>query len=313
MTTTTPMEKQGKQNKSTKQTLPLETEELRLRQKCLELKKRIMITEAQNEIKAISISRSQTAFKRLQYEYSLLLEVLERKSLNLPISELKSLSASDLNGQNIESIDLNDIKSMLQSNDSLKMFESLEVFNRLKSNLMTQDQLQQNNNVQSNNTKKRPIQSQLASHANQPPSKKKTRDPREPKRPTNAYLYFCDAERENVKKDWATNRPNEQLEITKVMTEFWKKLTDDEKKPYYDMYEKDKLRYHKAIEEFNVMKDQEQRTQTPEIKVENDESMASSPAPIQPDSEPPISLPEIVKSDEQLSEQQQTQFAYPQL
>lgn len=297
---------------SGKQPVPLETEELRLKQKCLDLKKRIIAAESQNEIKAIAISRSQTAFKRLQYEYSLLLEVLERKSLMLPIADLKTLSANDLGSQNIESIDLHDIKSLLESTDRLKEFESLEVFNRLKPNLMTESQL--NNTTVINaaaSGKKRPIPPHSAAH--QPPSKKKTRDPREPKRPTNAYLYYCDAERESVKNDWATNRPNEQLEITKVMTEAWKKLTDEEKKPYYDMYEKDKLRYHKAIEEFNLIKDQELRTQTPEIKLENDESIASSPAPTQPDSEPPLSLPEIVKSDEQQSDQQKQQFAYPQL
>lgn len=286
--------------KTAKAVVAPETEDQRLRQKCLDLKKRVLAAEAQNEIKAIAISRSQAAFKRLQYEYSLLLEVLERKALKLPISELKSLSAGDLDAQNIEAIDLNDIKALLAEDDKLKAFEGLEAFNRLKSNLLSVDQLQQAPAAVAP-TKKRPIQH--ASHTNHPPAKKKARDPREPKRPTNAYLYFCEAERDNVRNDWTTNHPNEPLEITKLMTEYWKKLTDEEKKPYYDMYEKDKLRYHKAIEEFNVIKDQELRTQTPEVKQEN-ESVASSPAPMLPESEPSIA---------DVSKSASAEVSYPQL
>lgn len=78
-----------------------------------------------------------------------------------------------------------------------------------------------------------------------------------PKRPTNAYLIFCDVEKDRVKKEWSLYHSDEHLDMSKAMTESWKRLSEDDRKPYYEIYEKDKIRYHKAVEEYTAKKESE--------------------------------------------------------
>lgn len=304
-----------------------------MRQKCLDLKLAITHAERMNQMRAIAINRAQHSLAKLQYEYSLLLETLERKALKLPLADLKALKPEDIDGKSIESIDINDIKQLLNSSsdDELKKYEGLDVYNRIKDHLENQNQIV-NSSTATPAGKKRSTNSHNAG----PPSKKKTRDPREPKRPTNAYLYYCDAERDNLKTEWLKNHPNEHMELTKITTEGWKNLTEEQKKPYFDMFEKDKERYQNAMKEFNLIKERE-NGQTPEVSeipgtseppvdikseldLEDvptaDQSIVSSPALTsqQPEEEEPeqkelktetvMSLPSIVQPIEPQQEQE---------
>lgn len=57
--------------------------------------------------------------------------------------------------------------------------------------------------------------------------KKAKKDENAPKRNKNAYMFFCEAQRETVKKD----KPDiGAKQILKELGERWKKLTDDQKK-----------------------------------------------------------------------------------
>jgi hypothetical protein len=63
-----------------------------------------------------------------------------------------------------------------------------------------------------------------------------------PKRGKSAYLYFTLAKRPEVQKD----HPGAKLgAISKILGQMWKELTEDDKKPYQALAEKDKERYER--------------------------------------------------------------------
>ena len=79
---------EGKQSKPVKQVIPLETEAMRMKQKCKDLKQKITEIEKQNQVRAIGVSRAKDSISRLRFEYSSLLELIEYKATQLPLPEL---------------------------------------------------------------------------------------------------------------------------------------------------------------------------------------------------------------------------------
>ena len=82
--------------------------------------------------------------------------------------------------------------------------------------------------------------------------KQKARDPDLPKRPTNAYLIFCEMEKERIKQD----DPNAS-DLSKSMTEAWKNLSEERRRPYYKLYEDDRIRYQREMAEYNQKREEE--------------------------------------------------------
>lgn len=84
------------------------------------------------------------------------------------------------------------------------------------------------------------------------------RDPDLPKRPTNAYLIFCEMERERIKNeiDDTSGTPD----LSKSLTEAWKNLDDEKRKPYYKLYEDDRDRYQREMTLYNQRKQLEDDT-----------------------------------------------------
>ncbi|CAG62781.1 uncharacterized protein GVI51_M10483 [Nakaseomyces glabratus] len=74
--------------------------------------------------------------------------------------------------------------------------------------------------------------------------KLKERDPNMPKRPTNAYLLFCEMNKEKIKEGGS-------VDVTKDLTESWKNLSEQERKPYYRLYNEDRERYQAEMEAYN--------------------------------------------------------------
>lgn len=58
--------------------------EERFKQKCKELKKRVLEVEESNEIATIALSRTLASIRRLRLEYSILLERLEDRAKQIP-------------------------------------------------------------------------------------------------------------------------------------------------------------------------------------------------------------------------------------
>lgn len=71
--------------------------------------------------------------------------------------------------------------------------------------------------------------------------KAKHRDPNMPKRPTNAYLIFCEMNKEKM-------RENGSQDVTRDLTDAWKSLSEQDRKPYYELYNEDRERYHREME-----------------------------------------------------------------
>lgn len=76
-----------------------------------------------------------------------------------------------------------------------------------------------------------------------PTAARKTRskkDPNAPKRNLSSYMFFCQANREQIKKE----NPNANFgQMGKLLGERWKSLTEEEKKPYIIQAEADSKRY----------------------------------------------------------------------
>ena len=79
----------------------------------------------------------------------------------------------------------------------------------------------------------------------------KEKDPDAPKRPQSSYFLFMNDRRPALQKE----KPELKFgELTKVLTDDWKSLSDKDKKKYEDMAAKDKERYEKECEEKGIGK-----------------------------------------------------------
>ncbi|WFD29567.1 Non-histone chromosomal protein 6 [Malassezia sp. CBS 17886] len=74
------------------------------------------------------------------------------------------------------------------------------------------------------------------------PSARKTKakkDPAAPKRPLSAYMFFSQDWRERVK----TENPDAGFgDVGRLLGTKWKEMSDEDKKPYNDMADRDKTR-----------------------------------------------------------------------
>lgn len=76
---------------------------------------------------------------------------------------------------------------------------------------------------------------------------KKFRDPKEPKRPKTAFLFFCDEFRPKLKME------NDTLSLGDMMTklgEIWRTYGDEEKEQYIQKYNDAKYTYEEQMEEY---------------------------------------------------------------
>ncbi|SCU85149.1 LANO_0C03466g1_1 [Lachancea nothofagi CBS 11611] len=74
--------------------------------------------------------------------------------------------------------------------------------------------------------------------------KGKERDPNLPKRPTNAYLLFCEMNKESMKQSAGPN------DVSKALTDAWKGLDENGRRPYYDLYSEDRDRYQREMQAY---------------------------------------------------------------
>lgn len=193
--------------------------EQKFRQKCNELKKRISEIEQSNEIATIALSRTRISIRRLRLENSVLLERLEHRLVSL-------------------------------SDNS----ETKEDLSRPTSPVLTDDLL--NLKAARNGlTKSKKPKTVLNTSST---TKKLARDPDLPKKPLNAYWIFFEKEKERVKAELeAKGSEKPTADVSKTLTDMWKALSDDEKRPYQKLFEEDRVRYQREMSVFNQKKDTE--------------------------------------------------------
>ncbi|OBA14823.1 uncharacterized protein OGAPODRAFT_16787 [Ogataea polymorpha] len=76
-------------------------------------------------------------------------------------------------------------------------------------------------------------------------------------------------EKERVKKQIESKDPGVPSDLSKAMTEAWRNLDDVSRKPYYELYEQDRLRYQREIKEYNS---KQKNGKAGDIKKELDET-----------------------------------------
>lgn len=88
-------------------------------------------------------------------------------------------------------------------------------------------------------------------------SKKKMKpqkNPYAPRKPKSSYFYFCDQYRPSLIENFKNKNPGKKVQIANIakqLGEKWKKLSDNGKKSYQKMAEKDKERYAEEMNVFN--------------------------------------------------------------
>lgn len=92
--------------------------------------------------------------------------------------------------------------------------------------------------------------------------KGKERDPNLPKRPTNAYLLFCEMNKEKMKQSSGAT------DVSKALTDAWKGLDESARRPYYDLYNEDRERYQREMQAYVQSKAGDQK---PLKKVEDED------------------------------------------
>ncbi|ODV79041.1 non-histone protein 10, partial [Suhomyces tanzawaensis NRRL Y-17324] len=195
------------------------------RRKCEELRKRVIEVEGNNEVATLALSRTKAVIRRLRLEYSILLERLEERATLIPngINSFEEMAAPPI--ANVLDDSTNPSVSKLSRNGVAKK-----------------------------NSKK--TKSNLSSSAGSSSGVKaqKVRDPDLPKRPTNAYLIFCELEKDRIKQENEIRNPGVANDLSKSMTEAWKNLDEEERKPYYKLYEDDRTRYQTEMLAYNQKK-----------------------------------------------------------
>ena len=85
--------------------------------------------------------------------------------------------------------------------------------------------------------------------------KKKKKDPNAPKRATTAFMFYSTKMRPIIKED----KPDIKFtEMGKLIGEKWRELSDDDKKEFEDLAEKDKQRYADEMAKYNDKKQAEE-------------------------------------------------------
>lgn len=104
---------------------------------------------------------------------------------------------------------------------------------------------------------------------------KKVRDPEMPRRPASAFFLFQNAIRNSVK----SAMPDEAkgVEIQKAVSEKWKALDDESRKPYNDQHEKEVQEYDAKIAAYNKTKGIVPRPKSGNKKVGAQVSSSSGP------------------------------------
>ncbi|OBA23490.1 HMG-box [Metschnikowia bicuspidata var. bicuspidata NRRL YB-4993] len=175
--------------------------------------------EESNEVATVALLRTRNSIRRLRLEYAVLLERLETQVVRI----------------------------LEDGNPKLS-----EAMARPFSPVLTDD------NLEAKLAKVKVARPKKAPGVSRAALKRAARDPNLPKRPTNAYLMFCDREKDRVRSELERQNPGQPAtELTRALTDAWKLLSDEQKIPYLELYEIDRERYQREMMVYNEQKHDE--------------------------------------------------------
>lgn len=212
----------------------------------MELRKRIHEIEQHNELMGLSISRTKRDIKRLRLERSLLLEKLEERTV-LKVddsdgspsppslqSDAAALKRPGSNAGSPRKRKPSEQDSGAHTHTPSKKHSSFARQGSGETADMEMNGFDEDEDAPASNTTARSKRSQ-------------PRDPSLPKRPQNAYIIFCDLEKERVKREVEEANSGHPFDLTKAMAEKWHELADPERQRFYQLYEDDKERYAREM------------------------------------------------------------------
>ncbi|KAG9292317.1 hypothetical protein G9A89_009129 [Geosiphon pyriformis] len=91
---------------------------------------------------------------------------------------------------------------------------------------------------------------------------KKIKDPNAPKRPMNSYMEFCRAKRPEIRKE---NPDLKYVDIGKILSEMWRKMSDSEKEPYHEAVRISKERYAEQCKAYQASQVTATTDETPQL------------------------------------------------
>jgi non-histone protein 10 len=224
--------------------------EVKYKQKCIELRKRVREIEEHNELVELSLSRTKRFIKRLRLERALLLEKLEERAIQKADDSDGSPSPPDsptlLAGMELPPPRARHSGNGVSSGHSTPLVKSPP----------PEDPSSPPTTKKSG---KRHAHDDDEEHVTPQTRKKQPpRDPNLPKRPQNAYMVFCEQEKERVKKEITetvqaqTGQIPKTFDLTKVMAEKWRDLDEEGRQHYFKIYEDDKERYLREMAALNL-------------------------------------------------------------
>ncbi|EDO40495.1 predicted protein [Nematostella vectensis] len=109
----------------------------------------------------------------------------------------------------------------------------------------------------------------------------KEKDPNAPKKPANAFFMFCQQQRTVMQEDHKdATAVMGHHELTKSLAKEWNNLLPDEKKVYYEMYERDKERYELEMKQYSSDKPPSKKQKDPSSKKRKPKGKEGTAAPL---------------------------------
>ncbi|CAG8601384.1 1962_t:CDS:2 [Racocetra fulgida] len=102
-------------------------------------------------------------------------------------------------------------------------------------------------NATANDTKKETNNDGESAEQGKPKRVRKAKDPNAPKKPPNAYMQFSKVKRPEIKKENPDANPKE---ILTLIGEAWRKMSEEERKPYQDMVKAAMIEYEEQMKSY---------------------------------------------------------------
>lgn len=211
--------------------------------KCLELKKRIREIEDTNDVLVLRIQRSRRGIQRARLERAFLLQALEDRTdarvddsegspSPPPTPKEKPLRVKRARKDVQDFPSRHHSQSPTREREAAPMSHYTSTFSTVNPVLSAAQESAAN-----------PIMTV-------PPAGKKggTRAPRGPKRPPNAYMIFCDKERNNIRRE---QEGDADYDMHKALAKAWRDLGHAGQKPYFAEYDRNRERYKEACANAN--------------------------------------------------------------
>ncbi|CAG8515512.1 10476_t:CDS:2 [Paraglomus brasilianum] len=208
------------------------SDEIKYRRKYKELKKKIREMEEDNEKITLKLTRAKKNIQRLRIERSFLFERLEQtQPLNDSESEQSSRALQVESEDDLSSVSSKEDDTGVKRGDGVEHKDLVEFTEKpLQDASQTEEGTAEEVPTGGNNKRRR-------AH----------KDPNAPKRPRNAFLMYCQIEREQAKEE---NANKGFQDVTRILSQRWKDLVPEEKKKYFDMYNKEKQRYEREMSSY---------------------------------------------------------------